>query len=61
MEYEKVITRGNSKDATKRDRDLSSARSQHLREHCAPYFLRREKKEILSTKPRCPYFSFLPG
>ena len=48
-----MITRGNSKDATKRDRDLSSARSKHLRERCAPFFLRREKKDVLK-EPRSP-------
>lgn len=46
-EYEQMITRGNSKDATSRDRDLAGGRSRALREHYAPYFLRREKKDIL--------------
>ena len=55
LEFEKVIMRGNSKDATKRDRDLSSARSKHLRERCAPYFLRREKKDVLKES-RSPTF-----
>lgn len=50
MEYEKIITRGNSKDASSRDRELANGRSKALRDRCAPYFLRREKKDVLDPK-----------
>ena len=49
-EYERVISRGNRKDATLRDRDLAGSRSKALRERCAPHFLRREKKEVFKEK-----------
>ena len=49
MEYEKVITRGNSKDASTRDREVANGRSKALRDRCAPHFLRREKKDIMNA------------
>ena len=49
-EYETVITRGNRKDVTARDRELASSRAKALRERCAPHFLRREKKDIFGDK-----------
>lgn len=50
LEYENVISRGNRKDGTARDRELAISRSKALRDRCAPHFLRREKKDILKER-----------
>lgn len=51
-----MITRGNSKDASQRDRDLAGGRSKALRDRYAPFFLRREKKEVLRQDARSRIF-----
>ena len=55
MQYERIITRGNSKDATSRDREIAASRSKALRERYASYLLRREKKDVLNTDRRYLY------
>ena len=55
MQYERVITRGNSKDATSRDREMAASRSKALRERYAAYLLRREKKDVLKIDRRYRY------
>lgn len=47
MEFEKRITAGNDKDATGRDRQIAAAKAAELRALIAPFFLRREKKDVL--------------
>ena len=57
MQYERVITRGNSKDATSRDREMAASRSKALRERYASYLLRREKKDVLNIDRRYLYLT----
>lgn len=47
MEFEKRITAGNDKHATGRDRQIAAAKAAELRARIAPFFLRREKKDVL--------------
>lgn len=47
MEFEKRITAGNDKHATGRDRQTAAAKAAELRARIAPFFLRREKKDVL--------------
>ena len=49
MEYEKRITAGNDKNATGRDRQIAAAKAAEI----APFFLRREKKDVLNQPDRC--------
>ena len=52
MEYEKRITAGNDKNANGRDRQIAAAKAAELRAKIAPFFLRREKKDVLSQSDR---------
>lgn len=47
MEFEKRITAGNDKHATGRDRQIAAAKAAELRARIAPFFLRREKTDVL--------------
>ena len=49
-EYEKPITRGTDRAATERERQVGAATAKALRSRIAPYFLRREKREVLSMR-----------
>lgn len=49
LEFEKRITAGNDKDATGRDRQIAAAKAAELRARIAPFFLRREKKDVLPS------------
>lgn len=53
VEYEKRITAGNDKNATGRDRQIAAAKAAELRAKIAPFFLRREKKDVLNQSDRC--------
>lgn len=53
IEYEKKITAGNDKNATGRDRQIATAKAAELRAKIAPFFLRREKKDVLNQSDRC--------
>ena len=46
-EFEGFITAGTDKHATMRAREMGSARAAQLRARLAPFFLRRDKKEVL--------------
>ena len=46
-EFERFITAGTDKHATMRAREMGSARAAQLRARLAPFFLRRDKKEVL--------------
>jgi superfamily II DNA/RNA helicase len=48
QDFEKVITRGQSREATERERQQGVATSKQLRRKIEPYFRRREKEEVLS-------------
>lgn len=52
MEFEKRITAGNDKHATGRDRQIAAAKAAELRARIAPFFLRREKKDVLPQTDR---------
>ncbi|GIL73031.1 hypothetical protein Vretifemale_3267 [Volvox reticuliferus] len=56
--YERPITKGLDKEATARDRQTGAAIAAELRSRLEPYFLRREKKDVLtnnrSDSTRCP-------
>ncbi|KAA6429139.1 MAG: hypothetical protein FRX49_00535 [Trebouxia sp. A1-2] len=49
LEFEKRITAGNDKNATGRDRQIATAKAAELRARIAPFFLRREKKDVLPS------------
>ncbi|KAL0050235.1 hypothetical protein WJX82_006933 [Trebouxia sp. C0006] len=49
LEFEKRITAGNDKNATGRDRQIATAKAAELRARIAPFFLRREKKDVLAS------------
>lgn len=53
VEFEKRITAGNDKHASGRDRQLAAAKAAELRARIAPFFLRREKKDVLPSDDRC--------
>lgn len=53
LEYEKRITAGNDKNATGQDRQIAAAKAAELRAKIAPFFLRREKKDVLNQPDRC--------
>ncbi|KAK9817567.1 hypothetical protein WJX74_008330 [Apatococcus lobatus] len=46
-EFERFITAGTDKHATMRARQMGSARAAQLRARLAPFFLRRDKKDVL--------------
>ncbi len=52
LEFEKRITAGNDKNATGRDRQIATAKAAELRARIAPFFLRREKKDVLPSNDR---------
>ena len=52
LEYERPITYGNDKHASDRARAVAAGKGRALREHIAPYLLRREKKEVLPDASR---------
>lgn len=52
LEFEKRITAGNDKNATGRDRQIATAKAAELRARIAPFFLRREKKDVLASNDR---------
>ncbi len=52
LEFEKRITAGNDKNATGRDRQIAAAKAAELRARIAPFFLRREKKDVLPSNDR---------
>ena len=52
LEFEKRITAGNDKNATGRDRQIATAKAAELRACIAPFFLRREKKDVLPSNDR---------
>ena len=52
LEFEKRITAGNDKNATGRDRQTAAAKAAELRARIAPFFLRREKKDVLPSNDR---------
>ena len=52
LEFEKRITAGNDKNATGRDRQIATAKAAELRAQIAPFFLRREKKDVLPSNNR---------
>ncbi len=47
------ITAGNDKHATERARSIGAGRAADLRARIAPYFLRREKQQVLKHADRC--------
>jgi hypothetical protein len=47
QEYVRAITAGNDKHATERARAAGAGRAADLRVRIAPYFLRREKQQVL--------------
>lgn len=57
MEFEKRITAGNDKHATGRDRQIAAAKAAELRARIAPFFLRREKKDVLPQTDRQALFA----
>lgn len=46
-EFERFIAAGTDKHATMRAREMGSARAAQLRARLAPFFLRRDKKDVL--------------
>jgi SNF2 family DNA or RNA helicase len=48
--YEAHITAGQDKDASSREREVGAAVAAQLRRVIAPFFLRREKKDVLTAK-----------
>ncbi len=48
-EFERYIAAGTDKHATLRAREMGSARAAQLRARLAPFFLRRDKKDVLKT------------
>lgn len=57
MEFEKRITAGNDKHATGRDRQIANTKAVELRARIAPFFLRREKKDVLPQIDRHTTFA----
>jgi SNF2 family DNA or RNA helicase len=51
-EYVKPITAGSDKHATERSRALAAGRAAGLRAALAPFFLRREKGQVLGGAAR---------
>ncbi|KAK9816584.1 hypothetical protein WJX72_002280 [[Myrmecia] bisecta] len=51
---ERRIMAGNDKHATQRERETGAAQAAELRAQIAPYFLRREKKEVFKSKDSEP-------
>ena len=47
VNFERCITAGNDKHAGTREREQAASKAAALRSIIAPYFLRREKKEVL--------------
>lgn len=47
-EYERVITKGQSREASDRERRVGAATSKALRRRISPFFLRREKMDVLA-------------
>lgn len=52
LDFEKRITAGNDRNATGRDRQIATAKAAELRARIAPFFLRREKKDVLPSNDR---------
>ena len=52
VNFERCITAGNDKHASTREREQAASKAAALRSIIAPYFLRREKKEVLQGTNR---------
>ncbi len=52
-EYVRPITAGADKHATERARSVGAGRAAELRARFAPFFLRREKAQVLERGGRC--------
>lgn len=55
--YERPITAGSSKDVYERQRRMGAEAATKLRKIIAPYFLRREKKDVLPSSDRSDLLS----
>lgn len=61
VNFERCITAGNDKHAGTREREQAASKAAALRSIIAPYFLRREKKEVLQGIDRFAQMVCLPG
>ncbi|GBG83531.1 hypothetical protein CBR_g37246 [Chara braunii] len=51
-EYEKKITNGSHKEASQREKVIGNAAAKALRNRIAPFFLRREKKDVFPSRAK---------